>query len=182
MDYFVSKLRLTYFSTFSGNRFNPDYIKIVTLELVAAGRFKNQLTQEMPFGTLKEMPHSFPFFSQRPHTGASLFHSHLCPRDSAPSVKPKQTASPRRPLLQCSVVQCLSLQGGGSSMGRRDVLEHRVAASWQPSPQDRCYLPWPLQHRLAWIPAAVPTHPPKPVQNLQVAGCHSWRGQASRDR
>lgn len=74
----------------------------------------------MSFGTLKEMPHSFPFFSQRPHTSASLFHSHLCPRGSAPSVKPKQTA---RPLLQCSVVPSLSSWGGGSGTGSRDVLE-----------------------------------------------------------
>lgn len=37
MDYFASKLRLIYFSTFSGNRFNPDRSKNVTLELVAAG-------------------------------------------------------------------------------------------------------------------------------------------------
>lgn len=147
MDYFVSKLRLTYFSTFSGNRSNPDQIKIITPELVAAGRFKNQPSQEMPFGTLKEMPHGFSFFKQRPHTSASLFHSHLCPRGSAPSVKPKQTARPRRPLLQCSVVPCPALRGGGSGMGSRDVLEHGVAASWQPSPQDRCSLPWPLQHR-----------------------------------
>lgn len=110
--------------------------------------FKNQLSQEMPFGTLKEMPHSFPCFNQRPHTSTSLFHSHLCPRDSAPGVKPKQTACPRRPLLQCSVVPRLSSLGGGSGTGSRDVLEHGVAASWQPSPQDRCYLSWPLQHRL----------------------------------
>lgn len=37
MDYFASKLRLIYFFTFSGNRFNPDHSKSVTLELVAAG-------------------------------------------------------------------------------------------------------------------------------------------------
>lgn len=119
MDYFVSKLRLIYFSTFSGNRFNPDHIKIVTLELVAAGRFKNQLSQEVPFGTLKEMPHSSPCFNQRPHTSASLFHSHLCPRDSAPSVKPKQTARPRRPLLQCSVCSAPLLARGWQRHGKQ---------------------------------------------------------------
>lgn len=113
MDYFVSKLSLIYFSTFSGNRFNSDYIKITILELVVAGCFKNQLSQEIPFGTLEEMPRSFSFFNQRPHTSASLLHSHLNPCDSAMSVKTKQTARPQRPLLQCLVVLHTSLLARG---------------------------------------------------------------------
>lgn len=40
MDYFVSKLSLIYFSTFSGNRFNSDYTEMAILELVVAGCFK----------------------------------------------------------------------------------------------------------------------------------------------
>lgn len=62
MDYFVSKLSLIYFSTFSGNRFNSSYIEITILKMVVVGRFKNQQSQEMPFGTLKEMPCSFSLF------------------------------------------------------------------------------------------------------------------------
>lgn len=94
MDYFVSKLSLIYFSTFSGNRFNSDYIAFAILELVVAGCFRKQLSQEMPFGTLEEMPHRFSCFNPGPHTRASLLHSHFDPRGSAPSVKPKQTARP----------------------------------------------------------------------------------------
>lgn len=40
MDYFVSKLRRIYFSTFSGNRFNCDYIGIAILQRAVAGCFK----------------------------------------------------------------------------------------------------------------------------------------------
>lgn len=121
MDYFVSKLSLIYFSTFSGNRFNSDYIKITILELVVAGCFKKQLSQEMPFGTLEEMPRSFSFFNQRPHTSASLLHSHLDPCDSAVSVKTKQTASPQRPLLQCSVVLSYLSPGEGMAAAWEEV-------------------------------------------------------------
>ena len=182
MDYFVSKLSLIYFSTFSGNRFNSNYIEITILELVVAGCFKNQLSQEMPFGTLEEMPRSFSFFNQRPHTSASLLHSHLNPCDSAVSVKTKQTASPQRPLLQCSVVlSYLSLRGDGSGTGRSDVLERWVAASWQLAPRAELHFPWPRRHGLACVLTVVPAHLPKPVQNPQAAGHHSQRGRASQD-
>lgn len=103
MDYSVSKLSLIYFSTFSGNRFNSDYIEFAILELVVAGCFRKQLSQEMPFGTLEEMPHSFSCFNQRPHTSASLLHSHFDPCGSAPSVKTKQTACPQRPLYNAQL-------------------------------------------------------------------------------
>lgn len=177
MDYFVSKLRLIYFSTFSGNRFNPDQIKIITPELVAAGHFKNRPSQEMPFGTLKEMPHRFPFFQQRPHTSASLFHSRLCPRGSAPSVKPKQTARPRRPPVQCSVVPRPALEGLAAAREAGMCW----STGWQPagSPPPRTGVPSPGRSSIGRIPAA---HPPKPVQSLRVAGCHPWGGQAPWDR
>lgn len=137
----------------------------------------------MPFGTLEEMPRSFSFFNQRPHTSASLLHSHPDPCDSAVSIKPKQTVSPQRPLLQCSVVlSYLCLRRDGSGTGRRDVLEHWVAASWQLAPRADLRFPWPLWHRLACVLTIVPAHPPKPVQNPQGAGRHSWRGQMSQDR
>lgn len=129
MDYFVSKLSLIYFSTFSGNRFNSDYIKIAILELVAAGCFSQ--ARRCHLGHCEEMPRSFSFLNERPHTSAPLLHSHLDPCDSAVSVKTKQTASPQRHLLQCCVVlSYLSLRGDGSGTGRSDVLGHRVAASW----------------------------------------------------
>lgn len=51
MDYSVSKLSLIYFSTFSGNRFNSDYIEFAILELVVAGCFRKQLSQEGTPGT-----------------------------------------------------------------------------------------------------------------------------------
>lgn len=182
MDYFVSKLSLIYFSTFSGNRFNSDYIEIAILELVVEGHFKNQLSQEMPFGTLEEMPHSFSFLNQRPHTSASLLHSHLDPCGSAVSVKTKQTASPQRPRLQCSVVlPCLSLRGGDRGTGRSDVLEHRVAASWRLAPHAELHFSWSRRHGLACGLTVIPAHPPKPIQNPHAAGRRSRRGQVSRD-
>lgn len=131
MDYFVSKLSLIYFSTFSGNRFNSDYIKITILKLVVAGCFKNHLSQEIPFGTLEEMPRSFSFFNQRPHTSASLLHSHLDPCDSAVSVKIKQTASPQRPLLQCLVVLSYLSPGEGMAAAREEVTCR--STGWQPA-------------------------------------------------
>lgn len=107
----------------------------------------------MPFGTLEEMPSSFSFFNQRPHTSASLLRSHLDPCDSAVSVKTKQTASPPRPLLQCSVVlSYLSLQGDGSGMGRRDALEHWVAASCRLAPPCRTPLPLAAPARAGLCP------------------------------
>lgn len=168
MDYSASKLRLIYFSTFSGNRFHPDHIKIITLELVAAGRFKNQLSQEMPFGTLKEMTRSFPFFQRE--TTYQRFSLSQPPLPT--SVKPKQTARPQRPQLQCSVVPRLALRGGGSGAGSRDVLE-----------QSRTDVSSPGHSSTGWIPAAVSARLPKAVQSLQVCWMSlQERAQASWER
>lgn len=51
---------------------------------------------------------------------------------------------------------------------------------WPPagSPPPRTDVTSPGRSSTGWIPA----HLSKPVQNLRVAGCHSWRGQASWDR
>ena len=143
MDYFVSKWSLIYFSTFSGNRFNSDYIEITILELVVAGCFKKQLSQEMPFGTLEEMPRSFSFFNQRPHTSASLLHSHLDPCDWAVSVKTKtnsESPATSGTMLRCSLTPLLAR--GRQQHGKKQcagVLGGRQLAA---RPPGRAPLPW----------------------------------------
>lgn len=155
---------------------------------------KNSWARRCHLGHLRKCQVDFLFFNQRPHTSTCLLHSHLNPCNSPVSVKSKQTASPQRSPLQCSVVlSYLSLQGDGGGRGRDDALEAWVAASCRLSPHAMLHFPLLLWRRLTCVLTSIPTHPSKPLQNprggwtlltetasatARVTGISSTRGNA----
>lgn len=143
---------------------------------MVAGCFETQLSQEMPFGTLEEMPPSFSSLNQRPHTGNFSPSQPPRPARLGSECQNQTKSEPPAPwvtMLGCSLLPLLARgwQGKKRCAG--------APGGSQPAARTLCRAPHPLaapaRHGLC------PHHPTCSSSQARTTSPGSWTSQASRD-